>query len=155
MQYNPPQECEEHKSENSEKKSIQKDYVTRICFSIDGTREVRIPCKAYWDEYLTCLNMSKEDFLNNKYSDFRRYISDVLINYYESLIEELDQQIAQLDKQMSDAKKQYDENIDKYKVISNSLVVSFVGTIVYFVGFIVVQAVFNLENAIYILIYGL
>lgn len=58
------QECEEHKSENSEKKPIQKAYVTIRRFSIDGTREVKIPCKDYWDEYLTCLNMSKEDFLN-------------------------------------------------------------------------------------------
>ncbi len=43
---------------------------------------------------------------------------------------------------------------DKYKIISNSLVVCFVGAVVYFLGFTIIQAVFDLENFIYILIYG-
>lgn len=46
--------------------------------------------------------LSKEDFLNNKYSDFRRYISDVLINYYESLINDILSLVKEIDIKFKD-----------------------------------------------------
>ena len=58
------QECEEHKSENSIKKS-RKNFTLKIIRSYaNGEKEIiRIPCKEYWNEYLKCLKMSKEQFL--------------------------------------------------------------------------------------------
>lgn len=59
------QECEDHKSENSIKKSRKNFTIKLIRNYPDGSKEViRIPCKEYWDEYLKCLKMSDAKFLH-------------------------------------------------------------------------------------------
>lgn len=59
------QECEEHKSKNSAKKSNRSYKVIITSFDPNQNRkyERKIPCKTYWDEYIKCLKMSKENFL--------------------------------------------------------------------------------------------
>ena len=60
------QECEEHKSKDSIKKKKKNYTITIIGFDPcqGGKYETKIPCKKYWDEYLKCLKLSDEEFLN-------------------------------------------------------------------------------------------
>ena len=58
------QECEEHKSVDSIKKGNRKYSVTLFRYTPEFDQvKVIIPCKQYWDEYLKCLKMSDEKFL--------------------------------------------------------------------------------------------
>lgn len=69
------QECEEHKSNNSGKKGNRKYCVKLICYRAASGREERvIPCKNYWDEYIKCLKMTKEKFLQYIMTDDRNKI---------------------------------------------------------------------------------
>ena len=69
------QECEEHKSDNSIKKGNRKYCVKLICYRAASGREERvIPCKNYWDEYIKCLKMTKEKFLQYIMTDDRNKI---------------------------------------------------------------------------------